>query len=203
MRKIKVIIYYLKMKYSELLGVGRRAVLMLTDNDNFEDLDPTLVAMTALLDDLEDKHAVAEGGDHDAHLAEEAVREKVALGLTKWAKLVDLQADGDEIKMAGSGLPMTKIPSPSQRKGFWVALGENPGDVLMGCAAYPKAGAYTFQYAYSTNPPAETAWQLAGVALQTKLALHNMEKGDMWVRYCAVTKDGMKAWHAPIHIYVL
>jgi len=203
MRKIKVIIYYFKMKYSELLAVGRRGVLMLTTNPNFTDLDPTPVAMAALLDDLEEKHAEAEGGDHEAHLAEEAVQEKVALGLTKWAKEVDLQSDGDEIKMASSGLPMTKIPSPSQRKGFWVSLGEKLGDVLMGCAAYPKAGAYVFQYAYSVNPPAETAWQLAGVALQTKYALHDMEKGDMWVRYCAVTKDGMKAWHAPIYIYVL
>ena len=203
MRKKRLIIYYMKYGYSDLLSTGRRGVLMLEGNTFFTGLNPTILVFTGWLDDYELKHAAADGGDHDAHLAEEAMRVKVAGGLTKWAKQVDLQSDGDEIKMASSGLLLSKTPDVVQRKGFWVSRGEKPGDVLMGCSAYPKAGAYVFQYAYSVNPPAETAWQLGGVALQTKYALHNMEKGDMYVRYCAVTKDGMKAWREPKYIYVL
>jgi len=166
--------------------------------------DPTLVSVKALVEDLEKKNTLALEGKHLAHADILVARIALLDALRSLGLYVTKIANGNFATMVSSGFPISKDSAPRRRDALWVMRGPNAGDILAGCVAYTKAKAYVWQRFTGASAPAdESLWILAGVCTQTKIGLTNLDSASrVWLRYCAVTKNGMMAWSNPIDIIV-
>ncbi len=204
MKKRKLIINFTRYSVEVFIEMVRFIIIKMTGNTNFTTPDPKLVDLEALTDDLDEKCALAKSGDRQAHIDMIASRNRLEAALHNEALYVERIGQDDEAILVSSGFPLTKDPSPAKRKSFWLMRGPNASDVLAGCSAYPKARAYVWQRYVGANPPADAnLWIWTGVSTQAKMGLTDLDPASrVWLRYCAVTKNGMMEWSNPIDIIV-
>jgi len=204
MTRKRVIINFAHLSVELLIELAWFIISKMTGNVYFTTPDPTLASITALVKDLETKNTLAQEGGRQAHSDMLDARDALLAALRSLGLYVEKIADGNETILISSGFPLTKDHLPKRRDNFWAKRGPNAGDILVGCVAYPKAKAYVWQRFVGTNPPTDdNLWVWSGVSTQTKMGLTNLDSGSrVWLRYCAVTKNGMMEWSNPIDIIV-
>jgi hypothetical protein len=200
----RCIISFKRFKAEVLIELAWYIHSKMTGNSYFTTPDPTLAILKAVIEDFQAKLTMAMEGGKSARAVMKDARIVLNDTLHSLGLYVLKVANGNETIMISSGFPMSKIPDPAQRDNFWVIRGPNPGDILIGCVAWPKARAYVWLRFTGANPPDDKMlWTLTGVSTQAKMGLTNLNSGSReWLCYCAVTPAGMMAWSEAISIIV-
>jgi hypothetical protein len=200
----RVIISFLRFTGEALIELALFILSRMTGNPYFTSPDPALDVFKDLIDDYQAKYTLALEGGRLARANAKDARAKLREAMHLLGLYVMKVANGNETIMVSSGFPLSKVPETAQRDDFWVIHGPNPGDLLVGCVAYPKAHAYVWQRFTGANPPVDDLlWILAGVTTKSRKGLTGLVSGSReWLRYCAVTTEGMMAWSEPISIIV-
>ncbi len=200
MKTKRVIINFMRLAIAALIVFGRSVVAKMTGNANFINPNPKLVDVTAAIDDMEAKAALAKDGSKTDKSNAKVAKKKAVDILRQLAWWVEGVANGDENILTSSGFMLSKDPEPSQRDDFFIFGGTNPGDLLIGCMAYPKAGAYIWYHSLDDKPPVhESDWIFAGASTQRRTYLKGYTSGTkIWFRVRPLTKDGLEPEKVPI-----
>ncbi|MEI6122151.1 MAG: hypothetical protein WCQ95_00845 [Bacteroidota bacterium] len=199
MRLRKLIFSFVRYSVDKLIVFSRSVVDKMTGNPNFTTPSPKLVDVTAAIDDVEDKAALAQGGSKLDHSNLKNSKKSLLELLRKLAKYVDVTADDDEGIIISSGFELSKEPEASQRDDFWILAGMSPGEFLIGCVAYPKAVSYLWQVSADDKlPVSDSAWLFAGVSKQRKTYLSGTPDTKRWFRVRPLTKAGLMPASKPI-----
>jgi hypothetical protein len=193
MKLKRILLSFCRYAAPALIVFGRSIVKKMTGNSFFSDPDPAMDELTTAIDDVETKAALAKDGSKTAKSnLKVAVKFLITLLRTE-AWYVEKTAKGDENILISSGFELSKEPNPSQRDDFWILPGMNPGELLIGCVAYLKAGAYIWQVsAGAVLPTEEKDWLFAGASTQRKTTLTGYTpETKRWFRVRPVTKDGL------------
>jgi hypothetical protein len=193
MKLKRILLSFCRFAVATLIVFGRSIVSKMTGNSFFTNPDPKLDDVTTAIDDVETKAALAKDG---SKLAKSNLKEakKVLINMLRsLAWYVEKTANGVENILISSGFELSKEPEPSQRDDFWVLRGMNPGELLIGCVAYLKAGAYIWQVSASdVLPTEEKDWLFAGASTQRKTTLTGYTpETKRWFRVRPVTPGGM------------
>ena len=201
----RVIINYSQFSVAELIALTWFILSKMTGNSNFTTPDPTLVEVKETVEKLETKNTAAMDGGRTAHAEMIEAKEKLLETLRSLGLYVEKTSKRNLAIMLSSGFPISSVPNPRNLPDFWAAYGPNSGEILFGCKSFPKAKAYVWQMFVGVNPPTvENQWVWASVTTQVRSKLAQLERGKVvWLRHCAVTKNGMQAWSEPISIMVV
>ena len=204
MRQRKIKIDFSHLPVPVLLDLARFIIVKMTGNASYPTPDPTIVEVKSLADDLEDKAALALDGGRQAVSDMNTAKDKLCDALYYLGLYVLKTAKGNENVLVSSGYPLTKDPIPWHRDELEISHGPNSGDLMLRYQVIDRARAYIVQYFLGENPPADNdLWKLGGARTQTKMDLHNLPEGEkVWIRYCAVTPEGMTGWCEPRHFIV-
>jgi hypothetical protein len=106
----------------------------------------------------------AQHGSPTEIVIKNAARKVLVDGLKNIALEVNIQANGDVLKLQSSGLRLAKtrskvgiLPKPT---GFTVRSGDNPGDFLCNVDPYPHVAMYNFYSAPAPAPASINDWRL-------------------------------------------
>jgi len=131
----------------------------------------------------------------DMHDAQDAL---IAL-LYKQVDYVSKIAAGNHTIILKSGFVPTNDPSPALRPEFKVIVGAEDGQVILIHKAVKEAGAYLWQYVADPMPADDKLWVLAGVSIQTKCVIENLDSGvKFWFRVTPITRKGPLPHSEPI-----
>jgi hypothetical protein len=201
MRIKRILLSFCNYSVANLIIFARSVVSKMTGNPNFTTPDPLLADITTAIDDLEKKAALAKDGSKTAKSDLKKSKKDLIELIRSLVWYVEKIAKGIENILTSSGFELSKDPEPSQRDDFWVLHGMNPGELLIGCVAYPKAGAYIWQVSASeVMPVSDKDWLFAGASTQRKTYLTGFTpETKRWFRVCPVTAGGlMPATYPPI-----
>jgi hypothetical protein len=177
----------------------------MTGNADFATPDPTLAEVKTKLEDLETKNTAAMDGGRTPHAQMMNSKQMLLEALRSLGLYVEKVANGDLAIMLSSGFPVSSVPSAADRPDFWAAYGTNSGEILIGCKAFPKSRSYVWQRYLGDAPPTDdNQWIWCGVSTKARFGLTGLQRGKVvWLRYCAVTADGMQSWSNTISIMVV
>lgn len=204
MKKIHAKIDYSHYKDDELVTEGENVVAKSENNPNAANADPTVAEVKAATTGFRDANIAAINGGHMAVLAKATARKKLEVTLGGFAGSIDRTANGDRAIIEGCGLHATDEPAKHEYDELELSLGEVANEVVARCRKTDEAVSYVWQIFYGLNPPTdEELWKWKTVTAQIDATLKGITKGDVCVRYCAVTKDGMQPWSQHRHIFVI
>jgi len=204
MKKIHALTDYSKYKDNDLIAEGRKVVLKSTGNPHAAGVTPTVAQVKEDTDAFDIANTAAAGGDHQLVIEKGKARAKLEETLHDFAVEIDKVADGDEEIIVSCGLNASSQPTQGLHEDLELEHSEVPHQIIATCKKMEGAGAYVWQYYYGLNPPTdENLWDWKKVTLQIEATLSNFNQGDLCVRYCAVTKDGMQPWSQHRHIFVI
>ena len=155
MSKNKVITNYSRYSDANLEVIGNTAVKDLTGNANFTFVNSELNTLTAAVTKYTNALAALAGGGKTLVTAKNIARNDLLKALHVIAIQVNLQADGDLLKLQSTGLPL--VTSPQHRVqsvpiGFVVNNG-NSGELIASVNPSPVGDRGTiFTYTVSSNP---------------------------------------------------
>jgi hypothetical protein len=203
MKRVRVKLDFKRISPALLIEFARNIVSKMTGNPLFMTPDVPMPDVEAKAYNLEQKFIAARGGGK-AKTAEmhDAKRELLSV-LFVLSLYVDKIAIGNETVVLSSGFNGTSQNNPAQKRAFTLENTDTPGEITASCKRIAKHGAYCWQFCVSDTIPAENAWIWAGVSLQTRMCITNLDIDKrVWVRYCAVTRYGMAPWSEPLNIIV-
>lgn len=204
MRKIHAKKEYEHYKDEELETEGDNVVDKSTNNPDAANAEPTVAEVKAATLAFHNAKIAALDGSHLAVLAKATARKKLEVTLGGFAESIDDVADGDRAIIEGCGLHATDEPARHEYDDLELSHGEVANEVVARCRKTDEAGAYAWQIFYGLAPPTdEELWKIKKVTLQIEAVLTGLKQGDVCVRYCAVTKDGMQPWSQHRHIFVI
>ena len=199
MKKVKVLLDFIKFVIAEKIAFYRSVILNLTGNDSFPSPDITLAEAKAAVDLLENFYIAAKDGSHTAVSAmhdNEAAADTIFRTL---AAYVDRIAAGDETEILSSGFHISKQPVPFQKAALNVTDGPNSGSVKLVAKAVDKAGAYQWQYAKDSLPATDNDWTNAGTSTRSSFDIAGLEvAAKYYFRFAAITPDGITDFCSPI-----
>lgn len=200
MKKVKVLLSFIKLMVSAKIAFCRNVINKMTGNDFFSEPDVELTVLNTLVTKLETANSNALSGSHEAIAQRNRAVLEVDEAFRKAALYVDRIADGDTAIILSSGFQATKRPEPAQRPQFLVEASANSGEVTLNRRAQAKARAYIWQYSVGVVPPNGTgSWVYAGASTKGKFTIGDLESGTKcWFRVAAVTTDGVAPWSDPI-----
>ena len=120
MKTKRVIINFMRLAIAALIVFGRSVVAKMTGNANFINPNPKLVDVTAAIDDMEAKAALAKDGSKTDKSNAKVAKKKAVDILRQLAWWVEGVANGDENILTSSGFMLSKDPEPSQRDDFFI-----------------------------------------------------------------------------------
>ena len=112
MRKAKVVTNYSKVRQDELATQAQSTHDSLTGNADFPTPPVTMVAFLVLITQFIAKLTAAFHGTPIQTAEKNKAKYDLLKGMQKLAVYVNSTADGDEVKLAGSGFTMAKTPKP-------------------------------------------------------------------------------------------
>lgn len=199
MRKVTVILDFIKLIIAEKIVRARTVIAQMTDNPNFPLPDIVLADLTVATDLLEARLlASANGGKENTvllHQAEATVDDM----MRRQAKYVDRIANGSEVIIIGSGFTPSKQPAPAQRPEFSVEPGQKSGSVLLRRQAIKGAKAYIWQYCVNIMPEGDEGWTIAQVSSKASVELSDLTPvTKYWFRVAAVMSQETTAYNSPV-----
>lgn len=199
MRRVTVILDFIKLIIAEKIVRARTVIAQMTDNPNFPLPDIILTDLTVATDLLEARLlASANGGKENTvllHQAEATVDDM----MRRQAKYVDRIANGSEVIIIGSGFTPSKQPAPAQRPEFSVEPGQKSGSVLLRRQAIKGAKAYIWQYCVNIMPEGDEGWTIAQVSSKASVELSDLTPvTKYWFRVAAVMSQETTAYNSPV-----
>jgi len=199
MKRIKVLLDFIKLAIADKIAFYRNAIAKLSSNPTFESPDVSLETAKTLVDNLESSFLAAKDGSHTAisilHDNEEAADEV----FRTLAAYVERIAAGDETKILSSGFHVSKQPTAPQKAALAVEDGSNSGSVRLIAKAVDKAGSYVWQMAKGALPTDESGWHTAGFTTQASYELSGLEVATKYYfRVAAITPAGTTDFCAPV-----
>jgi hypothetical protein len=199
MKKVKVVLDFIKLSVAEEIAFFRSVISKLTGNETFPTPDVPLTDAKKAVDDLESSFIAAKDGSHTAVSLMHDNKEAAEVFFRSLAAYVDRNAAGDETKILSSGFHVSKQPVPAVRPEFSVELGEKSGSVLLRRQKVEGAHSYIWQSCKSENPGIESDWSTAMVTTQVSTEITGLTPlTKYWFRVAAVTIDGTGAFCDPI-----
>ncbi|MBI4945224.1 MAG: fibronectin type III domain-containing protein [Bacteroidetes bacterium] len=196
MRKVKVIINFLRIAVPSLIEFARNVVTKMTGNTNFPTPDVPPAQITAAAGALETKYNAAQGGGKqqtaDMHQARKALEDL----LHKQGLYVERIANGNEAIILGSGYGTSKQPAPALHPDFTVVNGKHEGEMILKHKAVKGAAAWVWELC--PDPLADEKWVVAGYSSQTTFTAKGLKPGTKyWFRAAYIAKDGLSQWCDP------
>ena len=199
MRKIKVLLNFIRFSVPEKIGFYRNVISRMTGNISFPSPDVSLTDATTLVNGLETAHVAAQDGGHTAVSAMHDKEELSDETFRKLADYVDRIADGDETKILSSGFDITKQPAPVTKSELTVDDGANSGSVKLVAKAVEGAKTYIWQYAKDSLPTDETGWAVAGYSTKVSYEISELAVAcKYWFRVAAITAKGTTDFCNPV-----
>lgn len=199
MKKIKVILDFIKFSVAEKTAFYRNIIAQLTGNDVYNNPDVSMIDAKMSVDNLESAFLAARDGGHTAI---STLHDNVAAADTVFRMLaayVDRIAAGDETKILSSGFHVSKQPVSSQKATLTVNDGVNSGAVKLVAKAVEKAGAYIWQYAKEILPEIDSGWTMVDSSTRASYDLSGLAVATKYYfRVAAVTPDGVTDFSAPV-----
>jgi hypothetical protein len=199
MKKIKVVLDFIKFSVAEKIAFYRNIIAQLTGNATFPTPDVPLADAKAAVDTLEASFLAARDGSHTA-VATMYANEAAADGLFRLlAAYVDRVAAGDEPTLLSSGFHESKQPTAIQKETLSVNDGSHSGSVKLVAKAVDKAGAYIWQYIKDALPDNDAAWITAATTTRASYELTGLNvTARYYFRVAAVTPDGTTDFSTPV-----
>lgn len=167
----------------------------LTGNPNFPTTVPSTDDLGAVQEGFATALVASRTGDRSA-IAEKNMRRALLLAaLRKLSFDIELQADGDRVKLLSSGLDLyansdhTGITTPTELK---VVDGMNPAELHLSCKRVPNAVAYLFEFT-DELPNENTIWQVRTASSREFLLTNLRSAVRYYVRIKAVGRKGQLA----------
>jgi len=199
MKRIKVLLDFIKLAVAEKIAFYRNVNSELTDNATFPTPIVPLTEAKAAVDKMETSYLASKDGSHTAIATLRADEEAADEIFRRNATYVDVTADGDESKILSSGFHASKQPESIQKPILAVEDGPNSGCVKLVARAVSKAGAYIWQYAKDTLPTDENGWTQAGISTQSYFIVTGLTVGaKCYFRRAVVMPDGTTDFCSPV-----
>ena len=199
MRKIKVLLDFIKYSVSEKLVFYRHVISNLLDNPAFPNPYVSLADVKTDVDDFEAAILAAKDGGHTAVSALHDSEEVVDDDFRTLALYVDKMAAGDETKILSSGFHMSKQPVISTKPLLAIYDTEHPGTVKIVVKAQENAAAYILQYSKDVIPMTESEWIQAGISTYVTFELKGLTVGcTYYFRFASVTPQGTTEYCQPV-----
>jgi hypothetical protein len=199
MKKMKVVLDFVKFPVKEKVTFYRNVIANLTSNLSFPNPDASLTEAKNVVDALEnsilariDGSRVALSAMHDAEAAADALFRILAA-------YVERIALGDETSIFSSGFHGSKQPTLAQKATLSVIDGTHSGTVKLIAKAVEKSGSYIWQYAQDTVPDTQSGWTDAGICTRSTFEISDLNVASKYYfRVAAVTPDGSQDFSAPV-----
>lgn len=199
MKKLKVVLDFIKLAIAEKIAFYRSVILSLTDNDTFPTPDAPLASAKTAVDSLESSFIAAKDGSRTAVSVMHDKEEAADAIFRTLAAYVDRIAAGDETKILSSGFHISKQPAPIQKATLTADDGINSGSVKLVAKAVDKAGAYIWQHAKDALPETDSQWIHSGTSTRCNYELSGLIVANKYFfRVAAVTPDGTSDFSAPV-----
>ncbi len=193
MKKVKWGFIY-RASFAVLLAIGRFIQQSLTGNPNFPTPVPTLLALDAVLDELELQINASATGNKVAIAAKKVARKNVIDTLRLMAVYVQSASGGVETKILSSGFevrassqPVGQVSAPQNVRVETTAV---PGQSIVRCDAVKGATAYVVEI--NTGDPAdELLWKLGAISSSVRVVINGLPSVHVvWFRMYAVGASG-------------
>ena len=157
-----------------VLVKGKTVLLAMTDNPNFETPDPALETVTEVLNDYEQKLAMAKrrGSPEDTALKNQA-RKAIELMLKRLAFYVSHTADGDLPMLLSSGFTISSLPQrddvPAIVTGITLRDGKQKGQMRLDLDKNLTAKIYEYQVSQVDANGMADEWSEVYITTSSKL----------------------------------
>ena len=199
MKKIKVLLSFIKLSIVEKIAFYRNIIAKLTDNPAFANPEVPLTDAKTAVDTLEASYLVARDGSHTAISAMHADEVVTDALFYKLAAYVEKVAEGDETKILSSGFQASKQPASRQKAQLSIADGSHSGSVKLVAKAVDRAHAYLWQLAKDNLPLDESGWTLVANGTRSYYELGGLTVGaKYYFRVAAITPDETTDFSAPV-----
>lgn len=199
MKKIKVLLDFIKLSVAEKIAFYRNVIAKLTDNPAYPTPEVPLTDAKTAVDALETAYVAARDGSHTAISAMHDNEVAANAIFYKLAAYVDKVAEGDETKILSSGFHESRQPAPRQKPQLSAGDGANTGSVKLIAKAVDRAGAYIWQSAKESLPVEESEWVLVATGTRSYYEITGLTVGGKYYfRVAAVTPDGTTDFSAPV-----
>ncbi|MBI5217346.1 MAG: hypothetical protein HY958_00250 [Bacteroidia bacterium] len=207
MKKINVVLDFIKYPISEKVDFSKNTVTKMTGNSNFPTPDVPLAQITTAANNLETAYNAAQGGGTQLTAAMHAAEKVLDDLLRKQVLYVERIAFGNGNIILGSGFHISKQPASAHRPEFTVETGKKALDAFIDSThessmvlkrkAVKDAKAWVWQLC--TDPMAEDKWTYAGFSTQINYTVNGLTPGiKYWFRSASISKEGLSQWSDPI-----
>lgn len=199
MKKVKVLLDFIRLAVAEKIAFYRTILSCLTDNGTFPNPDVSLTDAITAVDILENSSIAANDGSRTAISIMHDNEEKADNIFRTLAAYVDRIAAGDDTKILSSGFHISKQPVAIQKAPLTADDGANSGSVKLIAKAVDKAGAYIWQHAKDTMPETDSQWNHSGTSTRSNYELSGLAVASKYYfRVAAVTPDGTSDFSSPV-----
>ncbi|MFH0894318.1 MAG: hypothetical protein V2A54_07770 [Bacteroidota bacterium] len=203
MKKVKVLLDFLRLPIPGKVEFGRNTVTRMTGNISFPTPDVPLAQVTTACNNLETAYNAAQGGGKQQtaalHQAEKAWEDL----LRRVAAYVDRIALGNDVMILSAGFNTTHQPVSRLNPDFSVERGEQSGEVILKHKAFAGRSAWIWQMSETPDTTAEE-WKTIGTTLQATFIVNNLKPTvKYWFRAALVTTAGQQDWCEPHSVIVL
>lgn len=196
MKKVKVLINFVRMSASAIVEYARNTVTHMTGNASFPTPDVALTQITTTANTLETKFNAAQGGGKQQTAEMHQARKALEDLLRRQVLYIERVTLGNEAMILSSGFSASRQPVPALHPNFVVANNEMSGEVILKHKAVKGARSWVWQYC--PDPLTEGQWIHAGVSTQASFILKNLTEGKKyWFRAAYVAPAGQSEWCEP------
>ena len=180
---------------SELTVSYQRILTAMKGNPYFLTPTPTIEEAESLKVEFDGSLTAAQSGDRLKIAIKNEVRGKVIGLLHRWARYVEMIANGNRAIMLSSGFEVSKERTTSvqleQPQNLTVIDGKNPGELIAYCDGV--AGAKSLIFQYTTDPLSESSVWNNEPTTKSEVTFKNMKSGQKyWFRVVAVGSNDQR-----------
>ena len=199
MKRIKVVLDFIKFPVTEKVNFYRSIIDKLTGNAIYPTPDVSLTAAQVAVDALEKAILAKRDGSHTAVSAMHDAEDAADTIFRTLAAYVERLAAGDETSILSSGFHESSQPVLTPKAVLSVTDGAHSGAVKLIAKAVERAGSYIWQYAKDAIPDDDSSWILAGVCTCASFEISGLTiASKYYFRVAAVTPDGAQDFSGPV-----
>jgi hypothetical protein len=196
----KPLFNFVNYSYSKLNELVLIIINKMTNNTDFptppvsmQDLE---TARQTMMTDL----VAASGGDALKMATLQVSSSETISKIKRTGKYVMYVADGDPVKIIGSGFLISKEKVGPNIPGFQVNIGNIPGEAKIRVKAVPGATGYVYMICEKPMQPAVSEYKLAKSASRASITLSGLSSGvKTWFIVRAILRNGEEGnWTDPI-----
>ena len=204
MKRVKVLLRFLRLSVLEKIGFYRNVIEKMTGNASFPNPDVTLESCTAAVNSLEAAYLAALDGSKLAKSVMRDAEEACDELFRKLAGYVNRIADGSETIILSSGFQITKQPNPALRPEFTVEHGALSSVVKLSRKAVDVARSYVWQYSRDLLPESDADWSNHHYSTKSSTEISGLVVGSKyWFRSAAISTEGLVEFTDPVMLIVV